>query len=82
MFVFKKVNGSKLSTGSRNLHMRLLSFCIKDLDSGSFSVWTSIVKQSSNKLWLSISPQGAAGFTVNQKSLLIARFNGFDHTWA
>jgi hypothetical protein len=40
MFVCK-VKGSKLSTGSPNLHMRLPSLCMQAFGLGYFTVWTN-----------------------------------------
>jgi hypothetical protein len=40
MFVCK-IKGSKLSTGSPVLHMRLPSLCINALDPECYSVWTN-----------------------------------------
>jgi hypothetical protein len=80
MFVCK-VKGSKLSTGFPTLHMRLPSLCMQALGLGYFTVWTyRAAGQSTNRLWLKTSPQGATAFPVKRKTLLNLRFIGFDHT--
>ena len=79
MFVCK-VKGSKLSTYSPTLHMRLPSLYIQALGLGYFMVWTSrAAGQSANRLRLKTSPQGATAFAVKRKTLLNLRLIAFDH---
>jgi hypothetical protein len=70
MFIYKDKR-SKLSAGSLTLYMRLHSLCMQVLGLGCFKVWTNMAaEQSTNRLWLKSSPQGATAFPVKRKLYL------------
>src|SRR5665647_2282839 len=71
MFACKVKKESKLLTGFPTLHMRLPSLCMQALGLGYSTVWANRAGgQSTFRLWLKTSPQGATAFPVKRKTLL------------
>ena len=70
MFI-RKVKGSKLSTGSPTLHMRLPSLCMQALSLRYSTVWANRAGgQSTGRLRLKTRPQERTASPVKREILL------------